>query len=388
MIRIGVECEQLEGERFGVGHTLAQLLDAAMQVQNIEKEYRFVLYFKAEIPNDAFLEHPLFEKRILTGGIIPKSFNVFYHILLPMRYFADRLDCFFFPSYMLPAFFIGKAIVVLTNDVYWEAHHGTLPFKYRLAYRLFCWWAAKRARKIMTISQVAADELKTFYAIPDARLVVNSWGLEAIFKKMGKTDEYAQAVAVLKKQLGVEYNFFISVGQAFPRRHVKEAIEAFGRVAARYPRIQYLVACTDKYPTPVLAPLIERINHDAGRNAIVQTRYIARKDLPFLLNETLAMVYVSDTEALGLPPLETLACGRPSVITDTPLAHELFGDEGFFVTNTNDPDDIAQQLLAVAENGDAVSRVVQAQEKRLSRFSWQTHMSTFLSLCNDVVHSR
>ncbi|MBI5913070.1 glycosyltransferase [Candidatus Azambacteria bacterium] len=388
MIRIGIECEQLEGERFGVGHTLAQLLDAATQVPDVEKKYRFVLYFKAEIPKDAFLAHPLFECRILTGGIIPRSFNVFYHILLPIRYFIDRLDCFFFPSYMLPAFFVGKAVVVLTNDVYWEAHHGTLPLKYRLAYRLFCWWAAKRARMIMTISQFAADELKVFYAIPDTRLVVNPWGLEPIFKKMQKTDEHAHAVAALKKQLGIENDFFISVGQAFPRRHVKEAIEAFGKVASHYPRIQYLVACTDKYSTPTLAPLIERINRDAGRRAIVQTRYIARKDLPVLLNETLAMVYVSDIEALGLPPLETLACGRPSVIADTPLAHELFGDEGFFVKNTNDPDDIAKQLSAIAEHEDAVSRVMRAQETRLARFSWQTHISTLLSLFNDIARSR
>ena len=189
MIRIGIECEQLEGKRFGVGHTLAQLLDAATKVPDVEKNHRFILYFKSEIPNDAFLAHPLFEKKILTGGMIPRSFNVFYHILLPIRYFFDRLDCFFFPSYMLPAFFIGKAVVVLTNDVYWEAHHGTLPFKYRLAYRLFCWWAAKRAQRIMTISRFSADELKAFYGISDARLVVNSWGLEQGITAFEKNDE-------------------------------------------------------------------------------------------------------------------------------------------------------------------------------------------------------
>ena len=388
MIRIGIECEQLEGERFGVGHTLAQLLDAATHVPGIEHKYRFVLYFKKEMPRDRFLTHPLFECHILTGAIIPQSFNVFYHILLPIRYFTDRLDCFFFPSYMLPAFFIGKAVVVLTNDVYWEAHHGSLPLKYRLAYRLFCWLAAKRARKIMTISEFAAEELMGFYGIPTSRLAINPWGLEPIFTQLKKTDEHERVVAAMKEDLGIKKDFFISVGQAFPRRHVKDAVEAFGMIAKKYENIQYLVACIDKYEPPVLALLIEHINREAGREAIIQTRYIARKDLPVLLNETLAMVYVSDKEALGLPPLETLACGRPSVIADTPLAHELFGDDGFFVKDTNDPGDIAQQLERIIEHHNAVTRIVHAQEKHLTRFAWDTHIIALLKIFDDVVTSR
>lgn len=388
MIRIGIECEQLEGERFGVGHTLAQLLDAATKVPDIEKNYRFVLYFKSEIPRDRFLSHPLFESRVLTGGFIPRSFNIFYHILLPIRYFIDRLDCFFFPSYMLPAFFFGKAIVVLTNDVYWEAHHGSLPLKYRLAYRLFCWWAAKRARKIMTISEFAAEELMGFYDIPKERMAINPWGLEVLFQKIKKTTAHTEELAALKEKLGIKKDFFISVGQAFPRRHVRDAVDAFGLIAKKHKDIQYLVACADKYEPPVLATLITYINDTIRPDAIVQTRYIARTDLPLLLNDTLAMVYVSDKEALGLPPLETLACGRPSVIADTPLAHELFGDEGFFVKDTNNPEEIAEQMLRIIEHPHTATHIVHEQEKHLGRFSWDMHITRLLALFNDVTRSQ
>lgn len=385
MIRIGVECEQLEGKRFGVGHTLAQLLDAATNVPGVEQKYRFVLYFKSEIPHDAFLSHPLFEKKILTGGMIPRSFNIFYHILLPMRYFLDRLDCFFFPSYMLPAFFSGKAVVVLTNDVYWEAHHGSLPFKYRLAYRLFCWWAARRAKRIMTISQFAGDALRGFYGISEKRLVINPWGLEKSVTSLEKNDAYAQALNDIKVKLGITGEFFISVGQAFPRRHVKEAIEAFGTIAQQYQNIQYLVACSDKYDPPVLEKLINDINAKAGRNAIVRTQYIGREELVYLMNDTLGMVYVSDTEALGLPPLETLACGKPSVVADTPLAHELFGDEGFFVKDTNDPSAIARELVRIIEHRTDVARIIALQRPHLARLSWNAHITRLFAMFDDVV---
>ena len=138
---------------------------------------------------------------------------------------------------MLPAFFVGKAVVVLTNDVYWEAHHGTLPFRYRLSYRIFCWWAAKRAKRIMTISRFSAKEIEQFYNLPSDRIVVNPWGLEPIFKILKRSPEYYAKAGEIKKKLGITKDFFLSVGQAFPRRHMKEAMEAFGNIAHTYPDI-------------------------------------------------------------------------------------------------------------------------------------------------------
>src|SRR3989344_5224861 len=272
MKRIGIECEQLEGERFGVGRTLAQLLEELTRVPDIGKRYRFVLYFKSEIPADAFLAHPVFEKKVVTGGVIPRSFNVFYHVVLPVRYFMDRLDGFFFPSYMLPAFFIGNAIVVLTNDVYWEAHYGTLPFRYRISYRMFCFWAAKRARKIMAISQFSADELAGLYHIGQSRILVNPWGLDSVFRELPRTDDYHKRISVLKKKYGITGDFFLSVGQAFPRRGVREARRAFGIIAKKHPHVQYLVACNDKYNPPQLESIAGRVNAETDRESIVYAK--------------------------------------------------------------------------------------------------------------------
>ena len=195
-------------------------------------------------------------------------------------------------------------------------------------------------------------------------------------------------MAGIKEKLGIAGEFFMSVGQAFTRRHVKEAIKAFGMIAAKYPNIQYLVACSDKYEPPVLEKLIGDCNIKEGRTAIIQTQYIGRDELVYLMNDTLAMVYVSDKEALGLPPLETLACGKPSVIADTPLAHELFGDEGFFVKDTNDPAAIAQQLSFIVERRADAARIVGLQKPYLERLSWSEHITRLFVMFDDVVNKR
>lgn len=381
MITIGIECEQLEGKRFGVGHTLATLLEYVSHISDVEKQFKFFLYFKTEIPSDAFLSHPAFEKRILTGGIIPKSFNIFYHILLPVRYWQDGLDLFFFPSYMLPAFFIGKACVVLTNDVYWEAHYGNLPFRYRISYRIFCWWAAKRAKKVITISNFSAKELEKFYDIEPARIIVNPWGIDSLFSAIPKDKEYQKKI---KRQYGIADDFFLSVGQAFPRRHIREIINAFAIIAPRYQKLHYIVACRDAYNPPLLETLISQTNKKLGRKGIIYAPYLKREEMPYLMNAAKALIYISDKEAMGLPPLEALACKTPSIVIDNDLSKEMLGNEGFFIKDGNDIQEIAKNMEKILENPYLVNTLIEKQIPRLARFNWHENAKNFLAVAREI----
>lgn len=371
MFRVGIECENLEGKRFGVGQTLIQLLEAISKLPGIENEFRFYLYFKKEIPKDAILENPIFLKKILTAPLLPPSFNIFYHILLPVAYWRDKLDLFFFPSYMIPAFFAGKAVVVLTNDVYYESHFGNLPFRYRLSYRIFCRLAARRAEKIMTISEFAKTELMKFYKIPEQKIFVNPWGLHPKFKILDKGREILNRLAEIKNKLGVKDDFIISVGQAFPRRHIKESMLAFEKIAAQFKNIQYIVACADKYSPPVLENLVKEINGRLGREAILPVDYLDDADIPLLFNFALLLVYVSTSEALGLPPVEALKCGTPAVVADNGLTREIFEDAAFFVKNPDNIEEIARKMEEGLMNQPRVIEVKNSAEKIIEKFSWQ-----------------
>lgn len=384
MMRIGIECEQLEGERFGVGHTLAALLEALTRVPHVRDTHRFFLYFKRHIPGDAFLADALFEKRICTGRWLPPSFNLFYHVLLPWRHFRDSLDCFFFPSYMLPAFFIGRAVVVLTNDVWWEAHHGNLPLKYRLSYRLFCWWAAKRAKRIVTLSHVSRAELMRLYRLAPERIIVNPWGIDQGFFVRQRNDRYEAQVRLLKEKFGIGADFIFSLGQAFPRRHIKEAIEAFGRIAPRYPQLQYLVACADKYEPRILETAIARINETLGRRAVLYHAYLPQGDVPYLMNEMRALVYISEKEAQGLPPIEAVRCGRPAVVMDTALSRETLGHAGFFVRSPSDREEIGNVLMSLLDEPERTAAIVQKQAEYAKRFDWPMRAQTLLGVFREA----
>ncbi len=380
--KIGIECHNLEGSRFGVGQTLIQLLEALSQVPQITEKFEFYLYFKKEIPSDKILEAPIFHKKILRAPFFPSSFSIFYHFLIPLYYFIDSLDGFFFPGYMLPAFFVGKSIVILTNDVYYEIHSGNLPWRYRAAYRVFSWWAIKKADRIITISATAKKELVRFYKIPDEKIEVVPWGINKELAQMVFSND---EISNIKKKFLIEKDFIFSWGQAFPRRHLREAILAFAKIAKDFPRLQYFVACADKYNPPVLTNLAKKINADLGREAIIYKNYIEdQKDLFCLVKVARLVIYVSESEAMGLPPIEALCLKTPALVADNELTHEIFGNNEFFVKNPDNVEEIASAIKNGIDNEAKRREIIENGSAVVKKFSWSVSSKKLLEIFDKI----
>lgn len=384
MLKIGIECHNLEGERFGVGQTLIQLLESLAKNDKAKNEFRFVLYFKKRIPDDPVLNSPIFDKKILKIPFLPASFNIFYHILIPFYYFKDHLNGFFFPSYMLPAFFMGKSIVVLTNDAYYESYFGDLPLKYKMAYRIFCRLAAKKANKIMTISEFSKKELAILYNIRPERIAVIPWGLNENIQKLEQSSENDAKLQEVKKRIGIDNKFILSVGQAFPRRKVKESMGAFAKIADKLPDIQYIVANIDKYNPPIIDDLAREINKKLGREAIIRTKYLSQDDISRLFNATGLLIYISSQEAMGLPPIEALKCGSVPLIADTELTREIFGNNAFFVKDIDNTQSIAEAMQNALTDTAKREKIIKDGPEAMRKFSWPAFSENLLKLFKET----
>jgi len=327
--RIGIDCYKLEDStgatRAGVGRHLYKLLEEISQREELLKEFKFYLYFKAAIPsNIPFLDNPIFVKKVAKlPFFLPffrPSFNVYFHVVLPFYALKDKIDATFFASFMLPALFVTKSIVVLTNDIYYEYKQGSLPLKYRIAYRLFSNWAARRATQITTQTFASRDEITKYFKIPLDKISVAPLGVDAV--------EYKPMKGVDKK------NYILYVGQAFPRRHLRETLLAFERVASEFSNLKFIAVGVDKYNPPILENLVKDINKRVG-DRIIWRQGVDDNELKKLYQEARLFTYISSSEAMGLPPLEALAAGTVPVVADTATTREIFKDSAYFA---DDPD--------------------------------------------------
>ena len=121
MLKIGIECESIEGKNpmWGVGRMIIKLLEEISHRPELEKDFRFVLYFKDSVPDFEFLKAPIFEKKTVPVPLFKnRLFPLYYFDVLPMKLWFEELDLMFWPNYMLPITAFGKSLVMLTEDVF------------------------------------------------------------------------------------------------------------------------------------------------------------------------------------------------------------------------------------------------------------------------------
>jgi len=377
MIKIGIECESIEGKNpmFGVGRVIVKLLEEVSSQPELAKNYKFILYFKDSIPDFSFLNAPIFEKKITPVPFIKnRLFPIYYFALLPMRLWFEKLDWMFWPNYMLPIIATGKSIVMLTEDVYYETYAKKLPFRYRLAYFIFGWWTAKFATKIMAISETSKKNVAKLYKINPNKIFT---------AHLGVGSASAEATARLQHKEG---DYLLYVGQMFPRRHARETILAFKKFITEHSHIlenvrmsdlKLVMVGHDKYNPPVIKELVQKTNQELGSERIVHHDYLEkRENLEKLYSGAKALIYVSDGGAFGLPPLEGVAFGVSPVIMDNELGHELFEDYAFY-SKSGDADEITEAVRQALTQLDKIQKIKNSGPEFVKKYNWKSFAEIF-----------
>lgn len=155
MITIGLECESTEGDSWGIGRTVRELIKEIERRPELKQEFRFMYYYKKNIP----------------------SFSLYYYVYLPIKIWLTKPDIVFFPNYMLPYGIFCKTIVSLTEDLHREMNGKDLPLRYRLAYKIFSNHAAHKATMINVYSQTSAKNVAKLFGIDEKRIFVNYLGV-------------------------------------------------------------------------------------------------------------------------------------------------------------------------------------------------------------------
>lgn len=367
---VAIECESLEDSSWGVARMIRGLLKELATREGIEEQYTFDLYFKTHVPDDAWLSHPAFRTHVVRAPSwlpLPISFSLYYYLLLPLRLWLDRPSVTYWPNYMLPLAAPRPSIVMLTEDIWHQIYNRRLPLRYRMAYSLFSRFAAKCATRIMAISNTSRHAVHDAFSIPLSRITTNQ-------------------LAVDIPSSGVEPmpgSYVLFVGQAFERRHLRETMKAFAQIADRYSDTRLIAIGPDKYEPLVIADIVRIINTALGRPAIQHIEYVSDADLARFYAGARACVYVSDVEAFGLPPLEALSYGVPSVLADVPLNREIYGDCAFY-TQSNSTDGIAAALERSLTDDAHRDRIQQRAQSIVARYTWKAHADRMLQIVGDV----
>ena len=123
------------------------------------------------------------------------------------------------------------------------------------------------------------------------------------------------------------------------------------------------------------------------RDRIVLTGYIDEAQKHALLKAATVFAYVSFYEGFGLPVLEGMASGVPTVTSNISSMPEVAGD-GALLAEPNDIAQIADALASLLEDESNRASLVQRGLAQSRAFTWSNMTARSLSFYRQVVSGR
>ena len=276
---------------------------------------------------------------------------------LPRAIGEAGVEVFFAAGYTAPLR-VPCPFVVAIYDVSFAAHPEWFSWREGMRRRWLTARAARRAHSIVTISEFSAAEIVRYFKVDRARIRIAPPG----------PPDVSTAPASGRDPI------VLCVGSLFNRRHIPELIEAFALVVRKQPDARLVLVGANR-TNPPIDPRAVAATHGVG-HAVDWREYVEDGDLERLYASARVFAFLSDYEGFAMTPMEALAHGVPSVLIDTPVAREVYGDGAVLVSL--DPRAIAAALDGLLHDASRRDGMLAAGRGRMNRLSWTRTASTVL----------
>ncbi|MBX3373071.1 MAG: glycosyltransferase family 4 protein [Phycisphaeraceae bacterium] len=248
-----------------------------------------------------------------------------------------RADVFFTPGFVAPLPAPRRMPVVLTiHDLIHLDDPDERSMAKRAFYAAVVRPAARRAARVLTVSEHSKQRLCAWAGLPGDRCVVVGNGVSAAFTP---TPRSASGPATMPS----EAPYLLFVGSEKPHKNLPLLLKAFGQTRCRGAvRLRCCGLMTDN---------ARRWASECGVGRAVDfVRPADDEALAAHYRRALALVMPSRDEGFGLPVAEAMACGTPVIATAAGALPEVVGDAGMLV-HPDDPAALTEAIDALVTDG-------------------------------------
>jgi len=360
-MRIALNARILQAPRTGIGHYVAELVNALVHEPDVELALFHGWGWSSVLPDAAM---PGYSRLTPLLRQIPGAYQA--RRWLEQRRFDQNqtqgIDLYHEPS-LWPLAFNGPTVITLHDLTHLHYPETQPPARLREIERRLT-DGVQRARLILTDSQYVADEAQACFGLPAERFVVAPLGVAARFRPRAP-----EAINQVLKAHGVEVQeYFLCVGTLEPRKNLTLALRAHARlpetVRQRFPLLIAGMAGwqRDQFNDELRASLA------AGQVCLLG--YLPDEDLAQLLAGARALVFPSLYEGFGLPVLEAMASGTPVILTRHSAMPEVAADAGNYI-EPDDPDTLRDAMNRLIDDPAHWQACREAGLQRAKLFSWE-----------------
>lgn len=278
---------------------------------------------------------------------IPKNPAIRMGIALPWLLRKTKPEVFHC-QYVLPPFTRTKTVVTI-HDL---AHEHFPEFFHPLegaGMRKLVRKTAARAGHITTVSKFSAADIERTYGVPPEKISI---AYQAPAERFHPRDKQA-CREHLARTYGIDSPFILYVGRIQQRKNLPRLVEAFARLNLQ--AIKLVIVGKKDWQAEKLFAKIGELGLEAS---VIFPGYVADDDLPLFYNAAEVFVFPSIFEGFGLPVVESMASGVPTITSHGSSLEEVAGD-GALLVDPLDVCSIAEAIQQVLENGEVKDQLIQ-----------------------------
>jgi glycosyltransferase involved in cell wall biosynthesis len=233
---------------------------------------------------------------------------------------------------------------------------------------------ARRARRVLTISEHARRDIVRLLSVPEERVDVTYPAVEDRYRRLPKNE-----VEAFRMVRDLPQAFVFTLGTLEPRKNLVGLLRAYARL--NKPRPPLYVAGGSGWH---VGPIFDTLRQLELADDVHFLGFVPEDELPLWYNSARLFAFPSLYEGFGLPVLEAMACGAP-VVTSTAASLPEVGGNAAILVPAHDTERIAQEMARVLDDPRLRMELRAAGCIQASRFSWRAMTDQTVASYNHAV---
>ena len=370
-MRIGVDARLMHHQPAGISRYTWHLLNALAQ---IDRDNEFVV-FQHRRHRDPIIQQPNFRRATLFAP----AHSRLEQFMLPIELFPHRLDLLHSTDFIPPLHSLTPTVITVHDLAF--LHWPHFVTKDSAAYYGQIDRAVNRARHVIVPSEHTRQDLIGQLGAPADKVSVIYEAADPSFVPL-PVEETRQAVC---EKFGLPETYIFTVGTIEPRKNLNGLLQAFRILKDRYniSEAGLVIAGSKGW---LYDETLETIQTLGLADCTFLLGRVSDEDLHRLYVGARCHIHAAYYEGFGLPPLEAMACGTPTIVSNVSSLPEVVNDAALLV-DPRDWEEIAVALHRLLTDDDLHAELRRKGLQRARCFSWEQAARQTLDVYRAVVEA-
>ena len=308
----------------------------------------------------------------------PILWYIWFEWRLPKLLKQINADVFLSPDGFLSLKSKIPSLAVI-HDINFKHYPKNLKFLHRLYYNYFFKKYAKKASRIVTVSEYSKQDICDAYQIDPSKIDLSLNGVNSNFHPIGLHEQIA-----IRNQYSESKDYFIFVGALHPRKNILRLFLAFDAFKSETKSSNKLLIVGAKmWWNNDLKKGFDKLSH---KEDIIFTGRKNQEELNQLYASALALCYVPYFEGFGMPIIEAMKCACPVITANVSAMPEVAGDAALLV-NPLEIREITQAMTKLNTNSELRAELSSRGQMHSQHFNWNKTAAALWEGIEKVMHT-